>query len=466
MKIQKPLTSSNVQESQSSQQNSKSSTASPRGISSNRDSVEMAGETSGKQQLTTDQEKMAGRIDAQDAESIGRQKGEKPDLQFPNSQQNQNSRALEYQLSKGKLRDAMQDRYKPGSSGSETRISFGRDGFELNNSGPAGRSDTLNKLRERFDPMNLVSQNQGGNLASHGKSLVSNQDPFFGALDGYNPGGPGATSDPHKHHGTPELFNQGSPRSYFDWVFDPDRKPEDDPRKDATYVMPDGTVVPASELTQDQKVAAEANKGKKTGDQETNTTVVKQDGQKPDKDWWERIKGVFTSSGATSTGTTDSSSGQPQPSAKDPGGYTGDPYRGPKGNNPLPDGEQFLPEALRTRNILQGGTGKGPGGGETVNPSPDDTSGSNVVIEGIYLSPGITKSTDLISQPERGQETGGGSGDTTLGPKQAGGAVDPLEGSAWTGGTRTEEPGETQTAPTGDLSHLLNNDDDDNDSKR
>jgi len=148
-----------------------------------------------------------------------------------------------------------------------------------------------------------------------------------------------------------------------------------------------------------------------------------------------------------------------QPKRGDDGG--GSDFSGPVFD------DSWLPEQLRMRNILQGVTGKGSGGGETVNPGEQGNTGDSVNVDlGIKYRTKLTEQ-QMIGQPLRNEETGdltGGSGGAMTDPVKAGGAVDPLEGDSWTGTTRTEEPGDVQTTRSGDLSGLFQasqNDDDD-----
>jgi hypothetical protein len=141
----------------------------------------------------------------------------------------------------------------------------------------------------------------------------------------------------------------------------------------------------------------------------------------------------------------------------DGGGYTG------TGGGKL-RGEEVLPEALRTRNILQGATGKGPGGGEVVYPSPENTGGGKAEVDehGAFKARlGYDNSHYLIGQPAREEEKGfnGLSGVDPSDPFSGG-----VSDAEWTGPTRTEEPGNVRTTPTGgdgQLSHLVNNEDED-----
>lgn len=122
------------------------------------------------------------------------------------------------------------------------------------------------------------------------------------------------------------------------------------------------------------------------------------------------------------------------------------------------DPDALLPEQLRVGSILQGATGAGQGGGETVNPSPEDTGGGRSA--GLPNS-GLTylDRHGLIGQPIPEDGTAAG---TSSNPSATGGAVNPGDDGedAWTGTTRTDEPDAVQTGPTGDLSHLLSADDD------
>jgi hypothetical protein len=109
--------------------------------------------------------------------------------------------------------------------------------------------------------------------------------------------------------------------------------------------------------------------------------------------------------------------------------------------------------------ILQGVTGKGPGGGEVINPSDETTGGGKGPFDdhGAYEARRTQDNADyLIGQPAQRDEDGF-NGLSGTGGGQRGGNIDNEDGSGYEGGQRTEEPGEIKLTPGGDgqLSHLI-----------
>ena len=157
------------------------------------------------------------------------------------------------------------------------------------------------------------------------------------------------------------------------------------------------------------------------------------------------------------------------------GGGVKDP--GPEGaeNTPLPpgwiDGDAILPPSLRTGANVGGA--KGNDGVDwahsrraATNPSREDTGGGGGKETYIQRE----GKNSLISQPERDDGAGGGGSNGTPSsgtPQNSGGSTDPLDGSAWTGPTRTDDPGPVNTTSSeGVMAAAWNdaNDDDDDDS--
>jgi hypothetical protein len=149
---------------------------------------------------------------------------------------------------------------------------------------------------------------------------------------------------------------------------------------------------------------------------------------------------------------------------------------GPEGaeNTPLPpgwiDGDAILPPSLRTGANVGGA--KGNDGVDwahsrraATNPSREDTGGGGGKETYIQRE----GKNSLISQPERDDGAGGGGSNGTPSsgtPQNSGGSTDPLDGSAWTGPTRTEDPGPINTTSSegvmaGVFSDANDGDDDD-----
>jgi hypothetical protein len=212
----------------------------------------------------------------------------------------------------------------------------------------------------------------------------------------------------------------------------------------------------------------------------------------PEPSMWDRFVKVFTrevtADGVTPTGEAmrqavdeiDSMGPSKAPAdAGTPAGPDGGtkPVQDPgmEGETKLPpgwiDGDAILPPSLRTGANVGGA--KGNDGVDwahsrraATNPSREDTGGGGGKETYIQRE----GKNSLISQPERDDGAGGGGSNGTPSsgtPQNSGGSTDPLDGSAWTGPTRTDDPGPVNTTSSeGVMAAAWNdaNDDDDDDS--
>jgi hypothetical protein len=403
MKIRKSeiTTTQESQESQSSKQNSKSSSANPRGVSSTRDSVEMSGETSARQQLTSDQRKMAGEIDPKNVESLRDRKDKKPELELPHAKHHRPSPGGEGRLPNGMSASDVRDRSQ----------------YNVETKSPETLRESIGRLGQRADELRSQSPNA--------RNIFS--DPF-------------ADDKNRSQEARNAMGNHGDDEKTWG------QKAAEYSRKAGEFAL---------------KVVAKKTHVNPPGGGEVMTMLK---GPEIVESVTGDSKDLLNGFIAILTGKRSGDDQKPQVDLEDvPPDVDGSGYTGSGGGKLR--GEEVLPEALRTRNILQGATGKGPGGGEVVYPSPENTGGGKAEVDehGAFKARlGYDNSHYLIGQPT-GEQTGfnGTSGGN---PVINGGAAYYEDRNGWTGPTRTEEPGQVQTTPSGgdgSLSHLVQNNDDD-----